>query len=385
MFVNQTHQPQLLRFDQYSSQEQYDREVQNLFRDAWHFVGLKSEFQEGQFRTLALLSYPLIIWQKDGELHTFLNVCSHRSSMLSDKLCGQAEHLKCQYHGWEYSSSGETRKIPDSTSFRPLSRDMASLKKYRTGTVGDLVFVNLADESCSLAEYLGPGYAMCQEWFSPAWGLTLATEQDVPGNWKLLIENVLENYHLTEVHGQTFKSLPPEEACQHELAEKWTLYTEHGMGEHSHLRRMADVLYRILKIDPPPGIEVFHCFPHQVFVRMGLHTWVQAAIPEGPKRARNVWRFFHYRGTKPSPSGRIVAQILKIWGKRFFTRVLGEDAAILPAVQKGLDAPEAPVGGLISTREERIFQFQKFVLERTRGPGCAHSSPSEAEICEQCN
>jgi phenylpropionate dioxygenase-like ring-hydroxylating dioxygenase large terminal subunit len=262
---------------------------------------------------------------------------------------------------------------------------MASLKKYRTETVGDLVFVNLSEECCTLAEYLGPGYAMCCEWFSPAWRLTLATEQEIPGNWKLLIENVIENYHLTEVHGQTFKSLPPEEACHHELAELWTLYTEQGSGEHSHLRRLADVLYRILQIEPPPGIEVFHLFPHQVFVRMGLHSWVQAAIPEGPANARNVWRFFHYRGTKPKLSARVIARILKIWGKRFFTRVLAEDAAILPAVQKGLDAPASPVGGLISTREERIFQFQKYVSERTACPFCDQTSPAEPATCQHGN
>lgn len=385
MFVNQTHQPHLLRPDQYTSDDQYRRELDRLFLPAWHFVGLVSEFQEGMFRTTSLLGYPLIIWRKEGRLHTFLNVCSHRMSKLSDRPCGQAEHLKCQYHGWEYASSGETRRIPDSTSFRPLSRDMASLKKYRTETVGDLVFVNLADDSPPLGEYLGPGYEMCRQWYSPEWALTLPIEQQVPGNWKLLIENVIENYHLTEVHGQTFKSLPPEEACHHELSERWTLYTEHGEGEHSHLRRMANILYRILNIEPPSGIEVFHLFPHQVFVRMGLHTWVQAAIPVGPRESRNVWRFFHYRGSRPTLAARVVAVILKLWGKRFFTRVLAEDAAILPAVQQGLSAPDSPIGGLISTREERIFQFQKFVQDQTAGPISAESCVASTAICDPCN
>jgi hypothetical protein len=56
----------------------------------------------------------------------------------------------------------------------------------------------------------------------------------------------------------------------------------------------------------------------------------------------------------------------------------------LPAVQRGLNAPDAPIGGLISTREERIFQFQKYVQENT-APTCVQTSPAVAAICDHCN
>ncbi len=365
MFVNQTHMPQLLRNDQYASAEQFQREKETLFRSAWHFVGLKSEFREHRFRTLSILNHPLIVWQCEGEYHTFLNVCAHRFSMLTDKPCGHAEHLKCQYHGWEYNATGDTQRIPDAHCFRPLSREMAHLKKYRTATVGDLIFMNFDDEAPNLEESLGPGYARCEQWFSPAWRLTLATEQHLAGDWKLLIENTIENYHISEVHSKTFSNLPEEKICHHELNPDWTLYREEAPSADSFLGRWGLRLFRMLKIDPPPGIEVFHCFPHQVFVRMGLHTWVQAAIPQDHRSCSNHWRFFHYRGTDSNLTAALVAQILRRWGRRFFRRVLDEDAAILPAVHRGLVAPDAPVGGLISTREERIFQFQEYVRKKT--------------------
>jgi len=37
----------------------------------------------------------------------------------------------------------------------------------------------------------------------------------------------------------------------------------------------------------------------------------------------------------------------------------------MPGVQAGMAAPAQPSGGLISAREERIFHFQRHVLERT--------------------
>ncbi len=365
MFVNQTHQPQLLRNNQYESAEQFRREKSSLFRSAWHFVGLRSEFQEQQYRTLTLLDHPLIVWQSEGDYHTFLNVCAHRYSLISDKPCGHAEHLKCQYHGWQYNTAGETQRIPDSNSFRPLSRDLARLRKYQTACVGDLIFVNLDASAPSLKDFLGPGYSMCEQWFSSEWRLTLATEQKFEGDWKLLIENVIENYHVSEVHSQTFTQFPQEKICHHELTDKWTLYREEVPTTNSFLGRWGLRFYRLLGMEPPPGIEVFHCFPHQLFVRMGLHTWVQAAHPSDHRSCTNHWRFFHYRGTDSRPTTLLIAQAMRLWGRRFFQRVLDEDAAILPAVRRGLAAPDSPVGGLISTREERIFQFQEYVSKKT--------------------
>ena len=47
-------------------------------------------------------------------------------------------------------------------------------------------------------------------------------------------------------------------------------------------------------------------------------------------------------------------------------QVFAEDAAIYQGVQKGVAASPHP--GVIGTREERIYYFQKYVLDRTQGP-----------------
>jgi choline monooxygenase len=45
--------------------------------------------------------------------------------------------------------------------------------------------------------------------------------------------------------------------------------------------------------------------------------------------------------------------------------VFAEDASIYDGVQKGLEASPHP--GVIGVREERVFAFQKYVLDNTRG------------------
>ena len=46
-----------------------------------------------------------------------------------------------------------------------------------------------------------------------------------------------------------------------------------------------------------------------------------------------------------------------------------EDAAVLVDVQGGMSARDKPLGGLISTREERIVHFQKYIQSNLHDSG----------------
>jgi hypothetical protein len=55
-----------------------------------------------------------------------------------------------------------------------------------------------------------------------------------------------------------------------------------------------------------------------------------------------------------------VLQVVATWVAR---KVFAEDAAIYEGVQNGVAASPHP--GVIGVREERIYYFQKYVLDRT--------------------
>src|SRR5690606_5996160 len=135
-------------------------------------------------------------------VHTFLNVCSHRNSMLSGKPCGHmGSSLRCQYHGWEYDKTGNTRKIPDAKSFKPMEQGMLGLDKYRTETFGPLVWVTVDPDAPPLREWLGAD--LCQiveKWFTPHHVPVMPVDENHEANWKVIAENVLEGYHVAEVH-----------------------------------------------------------------------------------------------------------------------------------------------------------------------------------------
>jgi phenylpropionate dioxygenase-like ring-hydroxylating dioxygenase large terminal subunit len=292
--------------------------------------------------------------------------------------------LRCQVHGWEYDADGRTRKIPDACSFRPLEAGTASLTCLRTETVGPLVFVSLNAAAPPLAEFLGEGHAMAAE-LNDEWALSWSYDQTLEANWKLSIENVLENYHNAAIHPRTFAITPPEEACRHRVFERGTIYDEPPNPEHP-LQWQGRLLERWLG-QPLGGYRHLHVFPHVALGRMGPLRWVHCALPTGPGRARIVFRFFHYRGGPSHWRARCAAPLLRRWARSFFSAVLKEDEVALLALQRGLESPTLPRGGLISTREERIFYFQRFVLEQTQGEPLADTAeaavatPPEACVC----
>jgi hypothetical protein len=52
----------------------------------------------------------------------------------------------------------------------------------------------------------------------------------------------------------------------------------------------------------------------------------------------------------------------------------------MPGVQAGMAAEDQPSGGLISAREERIFHFQQFVLQKMRQSGLGVREHDETPI-----
>ncbi len=365
-FTSPTHLPHLLPADAYVSAEQFNCERAALFLPAWHCVAQTGDLPaEGSFKTLTLLGHPLILWRTQGEIRCYLNVCSHRHCLLTGKPSGQLPLLKCQYHGWEFDRDGDTRRIPDARSFKPLAPGTLGLRRYQVETVGQLVFVSLASKPDSLADQLGGQRDYLADLFSAEWAPLLTVAQEVEANWKVLAENVLEGYHLEAVHVNTFRKFAPAEACRHAVHDRWTSYTEQPLEADAGVRRQADFVARLLGVQPEPEYHHLFCYPNLAASRMTLFNWAQTILPVTPDRAISYWQIFQLRGSSRSLAARLAAAAVARHGRRFFREAMREDGVVMPGVQEGMAAAAQPTGGLISAREERIFHFQQHVLDRT--------------------
>ena len=366
MFVSDTHLPQSLSSDAYDSEAVFQTEIERLFLPGWHCVGTTAEFErDGDYQTIDLFGRPVLIRWNDGEFAAFLNVCPHRFSKLSDSWRGNLEPLRCPYHGWEFGSSGDVRKIPDAGSFKPLEKGQLCLKRFQVETIGQLIFVTLADDPQPLREFLGGAYAtLCENWFSEEYDFAFSYLRPNRSNWKISLENSLEGYHNAAVHGKTYRSWPDASACTHEMPDaSRSAFKVDAEQEDTFLTRLGKAAYRLAGVEPEFDFHEIHRYPHLVFAKFSKFTWVETVIPISATDSIDLWFIFCKSGRNQGLRARLLSLGMRIWFKRFFLRILREDEAMFPLVQAGAASPERPGPGLISIREERIFHFQNYLRE----------------------
>lgn len=364
MFIHQHHLRHLLRPEHYTSEAQYRAELRHLFLPAWHPVATTGDLaRPGDFLTLDLFETPILLRNFDGQLRAFLNVCPHRHSKLTERPCGNTERLRCQYHGWEFQDDGRTAKIPDARAFRPWDRENACLRRFQVDTCGDLVYVKLTDGGPSLRDWIGAQWPVLES-YGGAYRHAGTWEKEFPCNWKIVLENSLESYHIPEVHPYTFKSYPPEENAWHELTDRYSSFRTRQPVDFA--TRWTDWVVRRLG-EPVTGEywhRVFH--PHATASMMDSFRMMQCVFPTGPATCRYRCIFFTLRGRRRNPLAWVLYRTLRAVATLVGKRVFVEDASIYGGVQKGMAA--SPHRGVIGTREERVYVFQKYVLDNTRGP-----------------
>jgi choline monooxygenase len=365
MFTHEHHLRHLLQPEHYTSEAQYRAELRHLFHPAWHPLAAKSQLaRPGDFLTFHLLDTPILIRNFDGQLRAFRNVCSHRHSTLTDQPRGNSERLRCQYHGWEYDADGRTGKIPDAKAFRPWDRENSCLQRFHLDTCGDLVFINMSDNPVPLRERIGPLWDMWQSFDGRIYRHSATWETDFPCNWKVVLENSLESYHIPLVHPYTFKEFPEDTNVWHELNDRFTSYKT--MAPREFATRMENLLTRIVGM--PVTNEYFHrvLHPHATGSSLDSFRMMQCVFPTGPTTCRYRCIFFTLRGRRTNPLAWLAYWLLKTVATLVARRVVAEDGSIYAGVQRGIAASPHP--GVIGVREERIHYFQKYVLDNCRGP-----------------
>jgi phenylpropionate dioxygenase-like ring-hydroxylating dioxygenase large terminal subunit len=228
---------------------------------------------------------------------------------------------------------------------------------------GDLVFVSLADQAPPLRDYLGKFYDQIQAKFSGAWRHVLSWGYEVPANWKTLVENTLESYHLPEVHGESFANIyPSEEGQTHELDDRYTARW-FDMTEAPHINDYQRRLVRYLGGEVTDLYIHRHLHPGLVVINTDLAAFAVDYLPRGVDRCEVRHFVYSYHGTRPGPLRELTRIVLNWITRRSYCRLAEEDAAIACEQQKGLN--HSPFRGVLGTREERMATFQDYVLRMT--------------------
>jgi p-cumate 2,3-dioxygenase subunit alpha len=191
------------------SAELLEREQRLIFDRCWIYVGHGSEIREpGSFRTRMVAGRPIIFCRDAaGTVRCFLNSCRHRGATVCIEREGARRYFTCPYHGWTYDGDGSLVAVPGEDAYGPHFDKsahglvpVAQLQSYR-----DFYFLNLDPIARDLDTYLAGAkeYLDLVTEQSPSGRLEIITgtqEYDIRANWKLLVENSVDDYHLPATH-----------------------------------------------------------------------------------------------------------------------------------------------------------------------------------------
>lgn len=177
----------------------YRAEISQIFGRNWLYLCHQSQIAaEGDYLTAEIGGESVfVIRGRDGTIRGFYNVCQHRAhQLLAD--AGQVKAtIRCPYHSWTYNLDGTLRGAPKCEEVKDFSRGSVRLQPIGIEVIGGFVFGNLDAGAAPLSQFT-PHFAakllaMCPE----AEGLRLVKRQDfaINANWKVVVENFLENYH----------------------------------------------------------------------------------------------------------------------------------------------------------------------------------------------
>ncbi|MCY3794663.1 MAG: aromatic ring-hydroxylating dioxygenase subunit alpha [Gammaproteobacteria bacterium] len=210
----------------------FQQERELIFNRCWIYVGHESEVKHpGDYRRRTVVGRPLLfVRSRDGQIRVFLNSCLHRGAQICRDEAGNADVLRCPYHAWTFSTQGQLVGVPQDDAYGPgFDRAALGLKEPpRAASYRGFHFVSFNPEVEDLVTYLGEARDYLDLVVDQAeQGMRVVSGSNryaIKANWKLLVDNSLDSYHLATAHrsyvdyiaslgtdhsGQTLAARPP--------------------------------------------------------------------------------------------------------------------------------------------------------------------------------
>ena len=344
----------------YVSEMFYQLEKSHLFSRAWVFAGFAHQVPEaGDLLPINVADQPLFILRNEAEeVSAFHNVCRHRNLQLVDKPSNCGRLLRCPYHSWSYDLSGALKNAPffggdEKQRVDGFRLEENGLMPVNCAVWHDWVFVNLDPVPEAFEDFIRPIKKLLSDTdlskYRPVATLELGK---VRTNWKLLMENFIEPYHVQFVH-KTTTSQPLQD--HYPVIEGKCL----GSGVELSDQQVANagegslgVSSRYLTLFPNFVLGTYA--PDQIGVHLN--------IPVDTETTSQIRVIYLHQDTSYSETE--IQDLKDLW-----YQVHREDHAICERLQRGRHSDLSAEGGVLSPYwETSVRKFQELVADAIR-PG----------------
>jgi salicylate 5-hydroxylase large subunit len=346
----------------YTDHAIYDRELDRIFYGPhWSYVGLEIEVPEaGSFKRTAVGERSVImVRNRQGQINVLENRCAHRAMQFCQERHGTVKTFVCPYHQWNYNHDGKLLGVPFKNGVKGnggMPEDFVledhGLNRLQVAVRNGVVFACFDEKVESLEDYIGSDVLASFDRTFDGRKLVLHgySRQRIPGNWKLMMENIKDPYHPGLLHTWfvTFGLW---------RADNESRLTMDKYARHAAMisRRSAQVSANVaegvtsfrenMKLNEPLLLDIVHepwwgddtvcmttIFPSVIFQQQINSLSTRQIIPHGPDSFDFIWTHFGFEDDDEEMTERRLRQA-NLFGPAGF--VSADDGEVIEFSQDG--------------------------------------------------
>lgn len=225
-----------LPVEAYTSEAWFAVEQERIFSNCWRYFGFAEDVSEpGQYVSRQIgLNNIVVVMGRDRRLRAFHNVCRHRGTQLIRAVGKTQKALTCPYHDWTYDLEGQLISVPsESREFGCVNKSELGLQAASVDIWRGMIMVHPDASAPPVTEFLGP----VEKYLGPhdvdnlVEASMFTIDYEIEANWKIVVENYIDVYHLSHLHSETLNIYDHENA-------------EYGwVGPHYHFREPLEENY----------------------------------------------------------------------------------------------------------------------------------------------
>jgi carnitine monooxygenase subunit len=284
-------------------------------------------------------------------------VCQHRGHILLQGRGTLAANITCPYHAWNYRLNGALHAAPMTKDLAQFDKEDFCLPRLSLAIVAGLLFVNLDKRARPFGDD-APGFEKTILDALPDMPAFVATDRmefDIAANWKIVVDNFSEGYHIPVAH-PALARLHGRRATAALIDEKFSFF--HGVGRttYDEFQVGTDEPYLTWQLWPNHCMLSLPGSQHFIMLRMA---------PDGSGRCRERADIYAPAGERP----RNFTIVRRLFAEMFNR----EDVAIVESVQRGLSSLGYDQGRYVVDQndawysESGLHRFHTQVLRELEG------------------
>jgi phenylpropionate dioxygenase-like ring-hydroxylating dioxygenase large terminal subunit len=371
----------ILPVESYNSQLWFREEQKKIFANTWQYAGLIEDLKNpGDYLTVQCgLQNILVVKGRDQRLRAFHNLCRHRGTQLLRSVGKDKKVITCPYHDWTYDLEGNLISIPErENEFPDIEIAKHHLHKASVDVWRGIIWVHPKPDAQAINQW----FAGCEKFLGPHQPEKLVEYpgttyiKEIKANWKIIVENYIDVYHLSHLHSHTLNMYDHANAQYNFIGDHYLFWEPLSKKYRENLDRLIPYK-RIGEVkDQQLGAYVPWLFPSLGLVETESSWSIFHVIPLAPDLTKVVVRsklektstheYSQQEYRSQSAWGKIMGNETKYEGGDESDPMasgdfMEEDIFACEQQQKSLDNPLFNVSVSARNQESTIRQFQMII------------------------